>query len=110
MLEELMDRFGEPPKSVQNLLMIARLRAMAHDVWLTEVTQKGDEVKLVMYEKAQIDTTKIDSLLKYYKGKLKFMIDKNPYFIYVRPRKGGKEVDDVITCVKELLAAFRTLI
>lgn len=110
MLEELMDRFGEPPKSVQNLLMIARLRAMAHDVWLTEVTQKGDEVKLVMYEKAQIDTTKIDSLLKYYKGKLKFTIDKNPYFIYVRPRKGGKEVDDVITCVKELLAAFGTLL
>ena len=109
MLEELMDRFGEPPKSVQNLLMIARLRAMAHQAWLIEVTQKGDEVKLIMYEKAEIDTTKIDSLLKYYKGKLKFVIDKNPYFIYVRPKVNGRETADVITCVKELLAAVGTL-
>ena len=109
MLEELMDRFGEPPRSVQNLLMIARLRAMAHSAWLTEVTQKGDEVRLVMYEKAQIDTTKIDSLLKTYKGKLKFTIDKNPYFTYVRPRRGGRETDDVMMCVKELLEAVGTL-
>ena len=28
MLEELMDRFGEPPKSVQNLLAIANLRPL----------------------------------------------------------------------------------
>ncbi len=109
MLEELMDRYGEPPRSVQNLLMIARLRAMAHDAWLTEVAQKGEELKFVMYEKAQIDTTKIDGLLKYYKGKLKFTIDKNPYFTYVRPRRGGKEPDDILMLVKELLAALLTL-
>ena len=89
--------------------MIARLRAMAHDAWLTEVAQKGEELKFVMYEKAQIDTTKIDSLLKFYKGKLKFTIDKNPYFTYVRPRRGGKEPDDILMLVKELLAALLTL-
>ena len=109
MLEELMDRFGEPPRSVQNLLMIARLRAMAHDDFVSELTQKGDEIKIVMYEKAQIDTSKIDGLLKYYKGKLKFTIDKNPYFTYVRPKKGGREIDDVMQTVKELLAALGTL-
>ena len=27
MLEELLDRFGEPPKSVQNLLAVAELKA-----------------------------------------------------------------------------------
>ena len=109
MLEELMDRFGEPPRSVQNLLMIARLRAMAHDDFVSELTQKGDEIRIVMYEKAQIDTSKIDGLLKYYKGRLKFTIDKNPYFTYVRPKKGGRELDDVMQTVKELLAALGTL-
>ncbi len=29
MLEELMDRFGEKPRSVQNLLAIANLEALA---------------------------------------------------------------------------------
>ncbi len=109
MLEELMDRFGEPPRSVQNLLQIARLRSMAHDAFITELTQKGDEIRIVMYEKAQIDTTKIDSLLKYYKGKLKFTIDKNPYFTYVRPRRGQKETDDVLRLGKELVEALLAL-
>ena len=63
-----------------------------------------------MYEKAQIDTTKIDSLLKFYKGKLKFTIDKNPYFTYVRPKKGGKETEDVIRLVKELVEALLEIV
>ena len=109
MLEELMDRFGEPPRSVQNLLMISRLRAMAHDDFVTELTQKGDEIRIVMYEKAQIDTTKIDGLLKTYKGRLKFTIDANPYFTYIRPRVSGRENDSVIQLVKELLESLQTL-
>ena len=30
MLEELLDRFGEPPKAVLNLLAVAKLKALAH--------------------------------------------------------------------------------
>ncbi|HIR75983.1 MAG TPA: transcription-repair coupling factor [Candidatus Choladousia intestinipullorum] len=103
MMEELMDRFGEMPRSVQNLLMIARLRALAHSAYVTELTQKGDEIKIVMYEKAKIDTTKIDGLLKAYKGRLKFKADANPYFLYVKPRVSGKGSDDIIQVVKGLL-------
>ena len=109
MLEELMDRFGEPPRSVQNLLMIARLRAIAHEAYITELTQKGDEIKIVMYEKAQIDTTKIDGLLKQYKGRLKFKVDTNPYFLYMRPRVGKRENENVIQTTKELLDALQAL-
>ena len=48
MLEELIDRFGEPPKSVQNLLTIARLKSLAHSAYIKEVIQKEDSLKLVM--------------------------------------------------------------
>jgi transcription-repair coupling factor (superfamily II helicase) len=109
MLEELMDRFGEPPRSVQNLLMIARLRAMAHEAYITELTQKGDEIRIVMYEKAQIDTTKIDGLLKSYRGRLKFQIAETPCFIYIRPRVNKKENENVIQTVKELVEAVQGL-
>ena len=37
MKEELLDRFGEVPKSVDNLLRIALLRVLAHDLYITEV-------------------------------------------------------------------------
>ena len=31
MLEELIDRFGDPPKPVENLLYIAKIKSLAHD-------------------------------------------------------------------------------
>ena len=40
MLEELLDRFGEMPKAVMNLLSIARLKALAHRCYVTEIKQK----------------------------------------------------------------------
>lgn len=41
MLEELIDRFGEPTKAVLNLLAIARLKALAHQGYVTEIKQLG---------------------------------------------------------------------
>lgn len=94
---------------MQNLLMIARLRALAHDAYITELTQKGDELRFVMYEKQQIDTTKIDGMLKDYRGRLKFKIDTNPYFLYTRPRVSKNESDDILRTVRELLEAIGKL-
>ena len=50
MLEELIDRFGEPPKSVLSLLRVARLKALAHAVYITEIKQTGSLIKLTMFE------------------------------------------------------------
>ena len=83
MLEELIDRFGEPPKSVQNLLMIARLKFMAHSLYIKEVSQKGTELKLVMYEKAKVNPVRIPQLIDMCQPFLKFTADaKNPFFSY----------------------------
>ena len=103
MLEELMDRFGEPPKSVQNLLAVANLKAMAHRVWLTEVAQKGDIIRFTLFERAKADPAKIEMLVKESRGKLKFTIDTNPYFVYAKPRKSGKDNEDVLMVVREFL-------
>ncbi len=102
MLEELMDRFGEPPKAVQNLLMVANLKALAHKAWLTEIAQKGDQIRFTMFERAKADPAGIELLVKESKGKMKFVIDTNPYFIYVKPRKNGKDNEDVLTLVRGL--------
>lgn len=102
MLEELMDRFGEPPKAVQNLLAVANLKAMAHRAWLTEIAQKGDQIRFTMFEQAKADPAGIELLVKESKGKMKFVIDTNPYFIYMKPRKNGKDNEDVLTLVRSL--------
>ncbi len=110
MLDELMDRFGEPPRSVQNLLSIARLKEEAHEAWITELTQKGREIKLAMYEKAQVDTMKIDPLVRKSRGKLRFVADKNnPYFLYVQPFSDGAGISDTLALSEELVRQIGSL-
>lgn len=84
MLEELTDRFGDVPKAVMNLLEIARLKAEAHRLYITEVSGNSNRLKLTMYEKADIVVTKIPKLIERYKGALKFQAGEAPYFLYER--------------------------
>lgn len=111
MLEELIDRFGDLPKKVQQLLNIALVKALAHDAYMVSVEQKGDQIKFLMYEKANVQVEKIPVLLDLYKGSLSFTIDQNPYFIYEKKSRNRKEKDeDVLEVVKKVLNDIKTLI
>jgi transcription-repair coupling factor (superfamily II helicase) len=44
-LEELTDRYGEPPEPVLNLLEVARLRTVARRAGLTDITAAGQHVR-----------------------------------------------------------------
>lgn len=91
MMDELIDRFGEPPKTVGNLLRIAVLKARAHNVYLTEITEKGSQIKFVLYERAQMDAAVIPEAVQLCRPYLNFKMDaKNPYFIYEK-RKDSPE-------------------
>ena len=110
MLEELMDRFGEPPKAVQNLLAIAALKAMAHRLYVTEVKQLGEEFRLTMHERAQVNPAAIPRLLKQYGEELTFRAEGIPFFLY-RPRKRRpKDILPVLEKVRELLENMGILV
>ena len=70
MIEELIDRFGDIPRKVQQLLNIAGLKALAHSAYVTAVEQKGDAYQFTMYEKAKVQPQKIPGLLQAYHGSL----------------------------------------
>ena len=111
MLEELIDRFGDAPKKVQQLLQIALLKALAHQGYVINVEQKGEEFRFTMYEKAKVHAERIPTLIDKYKGDLKFVIDANPYFIYRKKGKNKKEKDeDVLGLVKKILNDIKTLL
>ncbi len=48
LLDEIIDRYGEPPKGVLNLVEIALLRANARKVGITDIRQKAGEVQFAM--------------------------------------------------------------
>lgn len=82
MIDELLDRFGEPPKSVMNLLAIALLKAKAHKAYITEIASKGKNIRFTMYPKAKIQTEKIPELVAGMGRQLRFVPGANPYFVY----------------------------
>ena len=110
MLEELIDRYGDVPRKVQQLLTIALLKALAHSAFVIAVEQKGDVFKFVMYEQAKVKVERIPGLLDKYKGSLNFKVDTNPYFIYQKKAKNKKEKDeDVLELVKKVLIDIKSL-
>ncbi len=106
MQDELMDRFGDIPKAVNNLMNVALVREMAHKVYITDVLGRKNEIKLVLFKKAAIDPRKIPVLVDKYKRNLKFVTDAAPYFIYTANNvlKDMKEVkEEIMPVLQDML-------
>lgn len=112
MTEELIDRFGEPPKSVQNLLKIAQLKAKAHRVFIKEVTQKDKMLRFIVYERALVDVQRIPELVRQQEGKLSFTPNaKNPVFTYnMRQNSRDKKKADVLALAAGLVDSMEGLL
>src|SRR5690606_12901645 len=48
--EELLDRYGEPPQPVDNLLAVARFRVLARSAGLTDVVLQGSQIRFAPLE------------------------------------------------------------
>ena len=88
MKEELLDRFGEIPKSVDNLLRVAMIRMQAHRLYITEVKGKNENLKFTMKPDAGIKVEGIGELINNSTTGLRFSPKGTPYFD-LRYKKGG---------------------
>ena len=46
--DELIDRYGDPPRTVNNLIAVALLRAAAAETGISEIAQKGSSLHFVL--------------------------------------------------------------
>lgn len=107
MADELMDRYGELPKSAQNLLEIALIKALAHEAGITQLIHKGDLTKIHMYPMAPVKAEKIPELINKYKGAMKFTMAEVPFFT-VRFKQMPKQ--DLLKCEKNVIKDLKTLL
>ena len=107
MVDELTDRFGDLPKSAKNLLDIALLKAEAHDAFITQLSCKGDETKIYMYNQADVQVEKIPELIERYGRRLRFKIGDNPHFI-LKMRK--EELQELLKCEKTVIKDIKGLL
>lgn len=92
MREELLDRFGEIPAAVENLLRIAMIRVNAHRLFITEIRGRKEEIRFTLKPDAQIRAEKIPELLKKYE-KLSFHHKGTPFFLFRYKKCGMAERD-----------------
>ncbi|MDU6263527.1 MAG: transcription-repair coupling factor [Anaerocolumna aminovalerica] len=112
MQEELLDRFGDIPSSVNNLLNIALIKSMCHGVYITSMIHKNDQIKLIMYNRAKLKADKFPELIKKYQPALKLTMEANPYFTYDLKKivKGKIDCITFFENVKNLLNDLKLLL
>ena len=106
MQDELMDRFGDIPRSVENLLKIASIRALAHQAYVTEVVINRQEVRLTMYQKAKLQVDKIPDMVRSYKGDLKLVPGDVPSFHYIDRRNKNQDSHEMMGKAEEILKSM----
>ena len=97
--DELIDRYGDPPEGVANLVAIALLRSTASKLGISEITQK----ETLKFSLPQPDFQKVANLcgLEKYKGRLLFSAGEKPH-LALRLKKG----DDVLKLAAMVLKDF----
>ena len=89
MLDELIDRFGDPPASVKGLIDIAMLRNTAAMLGFTEINQKGDALLMVP---EKLDMALAGVLASALNGRVFVNAGSKPY-ISVKMKKGQSALD-----------------
>jgi len=96
MTDELIDRFGDPPRQVNHLISIALLRGQAAACSISDITQKSTALTFTL---AEFDLRLISSLAGLYAGRLLFSPGDKPT-LTLRLRKGENSLRAASTLVE----------
>ena len=96
-VDSILDRYGDLPKEIENLIEIARIRNGARAKNIIKIAQKDDKV-IFYFDEKTFDFGVVDELIKKYGMRIKFSPARNPYVTYKL-----KNVSDIIKEVKAFL-------
>ena len=102
--DELIDRFGEYPACVGNLLLAAECKALAKQTGIAQITMRDNNI--LFYFKNSFDPALIAQLIGAYKGKILLSAGQKPYFSY---RLTDAEKKTLLVSIKSLLQTYKDL-
>ena len=79
--DEIIDRFGEMPKEVENLLEIARIKNMCKEKNIKKIAQKGNSI-VFYFAIAEAENINLEKLIQIYKSNIRFSQYAMPYVTY----------------------------
>ena len=101
LVDELIDRYGDPPRTVNNLITVALLRSVAAECGITEISQKGE--RLFFYLN-QVDVDRMGSLcsLPAYGGRVTVEAGSDRPALVLRLKKG----EEALNAGRKLVEAY----
>ena len=104
LVDELIDRYGEPPRTVNNLISVALLRADAAGAGITDIDQKNGSL---LFTIPAFDLRQVSALCggEKYKGRLLFSAGEKPY-LSLKLKKGEDALRAARTLVRDYAAGL----
>ena len=78
LVDELTDRYGDPPKAVMALLDVALLRAAAAEVFITDITQKAGVVAFTFDSRVDVPSLMAVCTMPGYRSRLRLSAGEPP--------------------------------
>jgi transcription-repair coupling factor (superfamily II helicase) len=103
-IDEMIDRYGQMPEEVNNLLEIARIKELCKQTGVIKIAQKGESI-VFNFDENTFKMEVVDCLIKKYRNEIRFSPGKEPYITYKVPQNSDsviiKRVKDFLKTVKE---------
>ncbi|NCC14852.1 MAG: transcription-repair coupling factor [Clostridia bacterium] len=101
--EEMEDRYGDLPKSVQTLLEIVLLKGEARNLGISSIVQKRGNILLEFGADSKTDPTKLMKIIAEGRGKYLFTAGANPYLtVKLSEEKGNKVLEEIKFLLNEM--------
>ena len=79
--DEIIDRYGQMPYEVENLLDIARIKSLAKEKYILKISQKRENI-IFYFDNSKFNFDIVDKLMKIYRNRIKFSPSKDPYITF----------------------------
>ncbi len=102
--DELIDRYGNIPKYVKNLLKIAHIKFLARECGFSSITQKNETVIFQYINESYMDLAAINKLMNDFRRKIMFNASSKPYITLLI--KGLKD-EEILENIKNVLQTIK---
>ncbi len=105
-IDELIDRFGQPPQSVVNLIDISLIRCYASTCGISEVTERDGRVMLHFANAPEEE--KIKAMVVKFRGQLLYNAGAKPRLTYINAGAKNKMLGNIKTILAEYKAMLNS--
>lgn len=105
-IEELIDRFGDVPREVNNLIKVSYIKSLAQKCGIISIIQIGEYIKIDFKDLKYITPELVSGLAEAYRSRITFDLSKAPYIKYKNRSNSQEYILKELEKVAEKISSF----